>query len=263
MLVILIAAAVIVSAALAWLTLSEADFWRSRKTDTRVEREDRIVQAFHKIDLRGSADITLVQGTSPSVAIEAAPGTPVSIDVRDGTLAIDNHDGRRGWRLFFHRRARVTPRITITFTELSAIESSGLVNVRTAGIVAPALHIDVTGAGSLTLDNLQIDDLHVEAAGGVKASVSGHAIRQRIDISGAGDYEGSALSSDSAKIDVSGAGKVIVKVAKTLDVDISGAGSVIYIGNPEVTKTITGMGRVRQQTGSSEVRAQGGNAFVA
>jgi len=254
-LVILILLAVVVSAVLAWFTLAGAHFWRPHAAASRIEREVRAVGPFHNIDLNGAADVMLVQGAAPAVTIESAAGAPVSTRVHDGTLTIDTHETRRGWRRFFNRGARVTPQVTVTFTELSGIESSGAVKLRSAGIRAPALHVDVTGAGSLALDNVQVDELFVEGAGTVKASINGRATRQRIEISGAGDYQAADLASDTARVDVSGAGKVVVRVAKTLRVDISGAGAVTYIGNPDVEKTITGLGSVRQQADKGEVRA--------
>lgn len=254
-LVILILLAVVVSAVLAWFTLAGAHFWRPHAAASRVEHEVRAVDPFHNIDLNGSADVTLVQGAAPAVTIESTAGAPVSTHVHDGTLTIDTHETRRGWRRFFNRGARVTPQVTVTFTELSGIESSGAVKLRSTGIRTPALHVDVAGAGSLALDNVQVDELFVEGAGTVKASINGRATHQRIEISGAGDYQAADLASDTARVDVSGAGKVVVRVAKTLRVDISGAGAVTYIGNPAVEKTITGMGSVRQQEDKGEVRA--------
>ena len=46
---------------------------------------------------------------------------------------------------------------------------------------------------------------------------------------------------------VSGAGRVVVRAEKTLDIDVSGAGVVEYIGNPKVTQDIRGVGRVRRR----------------
>ncbi len=52
---------------------------------------------------------------------------------------------------------------------------------------------------------------------------------------------------DNARVSVSGAGKVVVNAAKTLDVSISGAGSVDYLGDPVVSEHISGAGRVRKR----------------
>ena len=66
--------------------------------------------------------------------------------------------------------------------------------------------------------------------------IAGRTAAQTIEISGAGDYRAEDLASDTAKVAVSGAGRVVVRVAKTLDVDLSGAATVEYIGDPKVTR---------------------------
>jgi hypothetical protein len=257
-LVLLIVAALAVSAALAWLTLSRANFWRPRAAEMRVERETRDVAPFHRIELSGAADVTLVQGTAPTVMVESTGGAPVRTRVHDGTLTIDTHDGGRGWWRLFNSAPRGTQRITVTFTELTEVDASGSVKLRSAGISTPSLHVDVSGAGTLSLDNLQTDDLFVEGGGTIKASINGRATKQRIEISGAGDYQAAQLASETASVDVSGAGKVTVNATRTLRVDISGAGVVTYLGNPAVEKTISGMGSVRRLTDKNEVRANDG-----
>ncbi len=86
----------------------------------------------------------------------------------------------------------------------------------------------------------------------MKAEIAGRATEQRIAISGAGNYRAPELTSDSAKVAVSGAGKVLVNVAKTLKIAIAGAGTVEYIGDPKVTQDISGVGRVRRREAARE-----------
>ena len=54
--------------------------------------------------------------------------------------------------------------------------------------------------------------------------IAGRTVAQTIKISGAGDYRAAELDSETAKVTVSGAGRVVVRVEKTLDIDLSGAG---------------------------------------
>ncbi|MEP7061928.1 MAG: head GIN domain-containing protein [Betaproteobacteria bacterium] len=253
-LLIFVIAAVLLSTAMAWLTLS-GGHWRGRHAPALdVLREERSVSAFHKLELNGSADVTLVQGAATSVAIETAGGAPVVSVVHDGTLTIETRDPRAGWKRFFNRGRRVIPRITVTFAELTDIEAAGAIKLRSSGIRTPSLHVDIAGAGTLDLDNLQTERLFVEGAGTVKANVNGRATDQRVEISGAGNYHAPALASETARVDVSGAGNVVINASKTLKVDISGAGAVAYVGNPSVEKSISGMGNVRQLTHKGEVR---------
>ena len=59
--------------------------------------------------------------------------------------------------------------------------------------------------------------------------------------------EGFDKAANFAVVDVSGAGSIVVNVAKTLRATISGAGSVEYYGDPEVRQSVSGVGRVKRR----------------
>ena len=104
----------------------------------------------------------------------------------------------------------------------------------------------------LRIEGLDVKELAIAVSGTVKAEIAGRATEQRIAISGAGNYRAPELTSDSAKVAVSGAGKVLVNVAKTLKIAIAGAGTVENIGDPKVTQDISGVGRVRRREAARE-----------
>jgi hypothetical protein len=53
---------------------------------------------------------------------------------------------------------------------------------------------------------------------------------------------------------VSGAGRVLVHVEKTLAIGLSGAASVEYIGNPKVTQQVSGAARIKRREATVEPR---------
>jgi hypothetical protein len=67
-----------------------------------------------------------------------------------------------------------------------------------------------------------------------------------IGISGSGRFVGDQLKTARATIDVSGEGKALIAVSDRLDVHVSGEATIEYIGNPEVTKTVSGEASVRR-----------------
>jgi hypothetical protein len=253
-LVILLVAAVLVSAAAAWLTLAGLPFGHGRD-DVRPRTVARDLPPFHAIRLRGTADVTLVQGAAPGIRIETAGNVPATARVEGGTLVISSGDGRRDWRRWLLDRApRTRPKVTVTFTELASLVISGNVEARAAALRMPKLAIEVSGAANLDLRGVDVDELAIEGSGSVKANVAGRAAQQRIEISGAGEYEAADLASERARVDVSGAGNVVVNASKSLDVSISGAGQVGYLGDPALKKSISGLGRVRQLSDKRETR---------
>ena len=242
---ILILATAIVAAALAWFTLTRVAGGGSGDMTTEV----RAVNPFHRLEISGRADVTLVEGASESVTIDAAARgqSRVIARVERGTLMISAGDSRRWWNALIGGRPTATPRITVAFKALDAIALSGAVKVSADKINATDLRIVATGGSTLRLDDIEAKNIRISGSGALKATLAGHVIEQRIEISGAGEVRADQLVSQDAVVDVSGAGSIVVNVAKTLRATISGAGSVEYYGDPEVRQSVSGVGRVKKR----------------
>jgi hypothetical protein len=244
--VFLIAFAALVLAALA--TIAAVSFARNTPSGEMV-REDRAAAGFHRLEIDGQVEVTLVQGAAEGVTVEAPSSMlrRVRTEVRDGTLFIDAAEQRRMWQWFSGRRGRRTPRITVNLREVDRIEVAGAVTVAADTLKAGELRLDLAGACSLKIRDLQATTLRLDGSGAIKAEVAGKVQRQRVDLSGAGSFQASKLASDDAVIEVSGAGKAVVNAANSLEVDISGAGAVEYLGDPKVKQSISGIGKVRRR----------------
>jgi hypothetical protein len=221
--------------------------------------EVRALPPFTKMAVDGLAEVTLVQGTTESISLEAPAKQmrAVVADVRNGTLHLASGESREWWGFLFGGAQRGI-RATVTFRDLGEVKVSGAVKLRADGWKTDNLALGVSGAASLRIAGLETKSLAVAGSGAVKAEIAGRATEQRIAISGAGDYRAANLASENARVSVSGAGKVVVNAAKSLKVSISGAGSVDYLGDPQVTKEVSGAGRVRRR--ESAFRALPGDA---
>jgi len=244
--VFLIAFAALVLAALA--SIAAVSFARSTPYG-EVVREDRAATGFHRLEIDGHVEVTLVQGAAEGVTVEAPSSMlrRVRTEVRDGTLFIDAAEQRRMWQWFSGRRGRRTPRITVNLREVDRIEVAGTVTVAADSLKAGELRLDLAGACSLKIRDLQATTLRLDGSGAIKADVAGKVQRQRVDLSGAGSFQASKLASDEAVIGVSGAGRAVVNAANSLEVDISGAGAVEYLGDPKVKQSISGIGKVKRR----------------
>lgn len=246
-LVLLIAIAVAVAAA--WYVVDRAFGSHARLGGGgEVVSETRSLPAFSRLGVDGFADVTLVQGTTEAITIEApAKQLPnVRTEVRDGTLTITSEDPRGFLGSMFGGGPRAA-KVTVTFRALDGVRAAGAVKLKANGIKADALAVNVSGAASLAIAGLDAKELAVSGSGAMKAELAGRAGEQKVSISGAGEYRAPNLLTDSARVSVSGAGKVVVNAARTLDVSISGAGSVDYLGDPVVSEHISGAGRVRKR----------------
>ena len=242
-LLVLVLAAVALAALLAWWTLSRP----GGPSDTAIAEHD--VAPFRNIEINGAAEVTLRQGSAERVSILAPTrGLRVSAEVQDGTLVINARDTRRWWHnLFGGARSSRSAKLTVTFRNLESVALAGAVKLTATSLVTPSLRLEAAGGSTLRIEGLRTDSLHVEADGALKAHLAGTATEQHVSIAGASEYNAGDLASQTASVDVSGVGHVVLRVAKTLDASISGAGSVEYYGNPQVNKSVSGVGKVRQR----------------
>jgi hypothetical protein len=96
--------------------------------------------------------------------------------------------------------------------------------VTAAGITTPAIWIEISGSGDVTID--------------------GAAGSQAVTLSGSGDYGAGNLISRNASAEISGSSDVTVNALDSRDAEISGSGKATYTGNPQVRQTISGSGVV-------------------
>jgi hypothetical protein len=242
----MIAFAAILVASLA--TIAGVSVSRSAPASEPVH-ETRALTGFHRIEIAGQATVTLIQGDSEGVSIDAPASTDVHTDVHDGKLDIEVSDRRHGWQ-WFGRTSGHSPKITINLRQLDRLETAGAVSVGADKLHGETLRFDLAGASSLRIGELQATTLKLDGSGATKIEIAGKVTRQDVDLSGAGSYAAAQLSSDDASVEVSGAGKAVVNARNTLAVDISGAGKVEYVGDPKLKQTISGIGKVARREGS-------------
>jgi hypothetical protein len=212
--------------------------------------ETRDLAGFHRIEINGQVNVTLVQGAGEGVTVDAPASARVRTDVRDQTLVVEARDQPHLWRWLAGSKGGRTPRVTINVRDLDRVEAAGAVRLSAENLKATTLHVDLSGACTLTIRDLQATTLKLEGSGATRVDIAGNVVRQDVDLSGAGSYRAEKLASDEATVEVSGAGKAVVNARNALTVDISGAGKVEYIGDPKLKQTISGIGKVSRRDAS-------------
>lgn len=187
-----------------------------------VATENREVGDFTAVTLQGQGNVIIEQTGRESLRITADDNFLPYLEtvVRGGTLFIrttENVVFTRPTQLKFH----------ITAAALDAVE--------------------LAGAGSFAISDLDTDRWRVTLPGSGSITVSGQAREQSVDMDGAGSYHAENLASEKATVESSGAGTAVVQVSDILDVTINGLGNVEYIGDPQVTQEINGVGSVRRR----------------
>lgn len=240
---LLILAAVVVSALLAWWTLSRGV--GNEPPGLSARRES--LPPFHSIEIGGTAEIALVQSDSDSIEVEAGRHTRVTANVSEGRLRLRAEDRRRWWSRLFGGGPTGDARITLRFRALDVIDLTGAVKLRAPKLEAQSLRIAASGGSSLAIDDLHATSLRVRGSGALDARLAGRVEQEYVEISGAGSYHAERLIANDVTVNVSGVGDVVVHAAKTLQASISGAGLIEYAGDPKVTEHVSGIGRVKRR----------------
>lgn len=187
-----------------------------------VVTEERDVSGFTAVTLQGMGEVIIDQNGSESLSITTDDNFLPYLETKVS-----------GDTLFIRTTENVT------FTDISEM---------TFRITAAALDsVELSGAGSIQVNNLDTEQWQVTLPGAGSITVLGQTTEQMVELSGAGSYDAENLESQEATIRSSGAGAAVVRVSDRLDVTIDGLGNVEYIGDPVVTQEINGVGNVRQR----------------
>lgn len=190
-----------------------------------VVSETRPVSGFSAVSLRGMGSVIIDQNGSESLQISADDNflPYLKTEVRGDTLYIEASDDAEG----------------VVFTNVTDL---------TFRISAAALEaIELAGAGSIEVNDLDSETWRVTVPGAGSVTVSGRTDGQTVEMEGAGSYNAADLESKEATIRSSGAGTAVVRVSDKLDVTIDGFGNVQYIGDPVIKQEINGLGKVSQR----------------
>jgi hypothetical protein len=237
----LVLGAIALSALLAWLTLT-------RGTPVRAPAsEHRELPPFHELEIGGAAEVTLVQGDAEAIEVEAPARVRVDARVSNGRLVIASRDQRRWWSGILGRHSSQPATLTIHFRNLDALALTGTVKLAAPVLTAKSLRIAASGGSSLSIDDLRATSLRVSGSGALEAELAGSVEDEEVSISGAGSYRAERLRAKNAVVSVSGVANVVVHAERKLRASISGAGVIEYVGDPEVTQHVSGIGRVRRR----------------
>lgn len=207
-----------------------------------VITETRDVSGFDRVEFSSIGEVTLIQGETEGLVIEADDNLMPYIDVKVSgsklTIGMEDNVGLN----FEINGTQPTLHFTLTVKDLSSLEVSGLASLTCDSLSASDFSLDISGGGDITIDSLTADNLTVSLSGLGDINLAGQVTDQQVDISGAGNYDAGDLESATASINLSGLGDATLWATDSLDVDLSGAGSIDYYGNPSVSQNVSGLG---------------------
>jgi hypothetical protein len=129
---------------------------------------------------------------------------------------------------------------------LDGLFVTGVARVKSKGFKFDNFQLILKGAGEIVMSDIQADTIDIELPGAGLITLSGNVTNQKVWLKGAGSYDASRLKSENALIKLHGVGKATVRASSSLDAEVDGVGHIEYFGNPDVRKSVSGLGKISQ-----------------
>lgn len=212
------------------------------KGSGNVTKEERSVEAFKELSVRGSMDVYVTQG----------PAKPAVIEAEDNLIPLIEFE-HEGDKLIVRERRHTNisntkaMKVYLTTPELESIGLAGSGNIKLENKFTNNTHMKLSVSGSGDLSGA-VNSPNVDAniAGSGNISVDGETRDLDVDIAGSGNFRGQQLLSEKAEVKIAGSGDASVHASVTLDAKIAGSGDVHYKGSPQVSSKVAGSGSVKK-----------------
>ncbi|HRZ43029.1 MAG TPA: head GIN domain-containing protein [Bacteroidales bacterium] len=203
-----------------------------------VRRNIPVEQAFQSVEVSGSINVYLRQGSPAVIQVLADSNLQPFLDFRfDGGELIIRH--KQPLRL------SKTAKVMITAPDLKGIEVEGAAEIRIPDTLrTESFELDIKGAAMADL-LLDCKDLKASVSGAGEIRLKGRAERATTRINGAGNLKAADFLIRSHDLRINGAGDARTLVTDTLRATINGAGKIEYKGSPVVIPDINGVGSVK------------------
>jgi len=202
--------------------------------------EVRNVGGFTRLRLEGSMNVVAKPGASQKVTVHADDNIlPLIVTSVEGDTLVLTYKPHTSIS------TNGVTRITVEFTQLTAVDSRGSGDVSIEAIKGDKFQLNLAGSGDVKLRNAELGKLSTNLAGSGDVSLQGRAADFDVNIAGSGDVNALDLQARNVKANIAGSGDARVNASDTLNGQIVGSGDISYAGNPKVSRSVVGSGEVR------------------
>jgi hypothetical protein len=199
--------------------------------------EERPASGFNAIELRSYGTVLIEQGETEGLVVEGSDNVLARLKtyVSQGRLILKMDPGLT---------VRIPDELTfrVQLKSLEAVTVSGLGKIQAGSLKTGDFKLVVSGAGELTIQDIQAEDVTIELEGLGNVSLAGEAASLVIMVDGAGNINAGELECQAATVSVEGLGNVTLWVTGELSGQLNGGGSVSYYGNPQTNVESNGVG---------------------
>ncbi len=136
--------------------------------------------------------------------------------------------------------------IYIDAPSYEAIDFSGAGSIVSKNkLTGNKLHLEVSGAGSAKLQDVDYQHIDVDLSGVGNIEIGGKTVSSTMEMSGTGNIDAFDLLADSVRCETSGVGNINCFASTDLNANVSGIGGIRYKGTPKnLHKSVSGIGKV-------------------
>ena len=197
---------------------------------------------FSKVSINIAAEVYIRQADSFRCRMEGNADylEETKATVKDGVLTI-----RRVEHSNWLNRVRHLV-IYIDAPNFDAIDFSGAGSIVSKNkLTGNKLHLEVSGAGSAKLQDVDYQHIDVDLSGVGNIEIGGKTISSTMEMSGTGNIDAFDLLADSVRCETSGVGNINCFANVELNANVSGIGGIRYKGTPKnLRKFVSGIGKV-------------------
>lgn len=200
--------------------------------------ETRSARPFSEVNSSGNFIVHVSPGDFYEVVVNAESNLLpyIETDIRNGRLNI-NVAG-------IHNLRNTRPmEVFIVTPNLDAVRMSGSGEITTGYFDTERFEAVISGSGFIeTAVDARSAKLVISGSGYI--DIFGNVRNAEMTISGSGKIFAYDLALLDCNATISGSGDMYVNTTRNLDVRISGSGNLFYIGNPIITSTVSGSGKI-------------------
>lgn len=208
------------------------------------ETETFTLGAFDEIEAGNVFFITVVPSNESSVTVKGFRKdiSDLLVQNRNGELSIQYK--KNGLKLRKIRRYKME--IVIKTNTLKKLDLSGASKTSVSELFDfQKLEVDLSGASQLDLKGTA-NKIDADISGASELTLLKKVTQIDAEISGASTLHAFDAETQEAYLDLSGASKAKVSVAKILDVEASGASVVTYKGDPSIKSNLSGASKIKK-----------------
>lgn len=234
----------VLAACLASATAIAFAFQRTVRGSGHIVGDKRAAGGFERVAVAGEFDVELRQGQVEGVELTGDDDLLALVETR----VIEGSGGARTLKIAPRPDVDLMPtqriRVRVDLVRVTSLQLAGSSRASAAGLRVDRLAVSMSGAGGLTLNGLDAQDLSLSLGGSGRVNADGRTKAATLSVAGSGRVALAGLVAEDVSIDIAGSGSAEVQANQRLRVSIAGSGHVKYTGTAVPQVRVAGSGSV-------------------